>query len=131
MRLKPNVEDVLTSAHSTTIAIAGDVTVYSKAWAWGNAADFALDYKATSEGTPGLKIEIEQGNALPTTEGSADTSWAVAENASDVEAALADEDQHIAKLSPPVSVYGRLKITGSSNHSSTTLRAKLVRQEEI
>ena len=130
-RLPVTIDDVLTSANSTTIAIAGNVTVYTKSWVWGQGEYWTLDYKATSDGTPGLKIEVEQGNTLPDTEGSSDTDWAVASGASDVVSALADETQHFAKLSPVVTRYGRLKITGSSNHSSTTLRAKLARQDEI
>lgn len=130
-RLAPTLDDILTCLHSTTIAIAGDVTVYTKSWEWGNAEYFSLGYKALSGGTPGLKIELEQGNILPATEGSQDDNWAVAENAQDIESALVDKTQHFKKLSPVVSKHGRLKITGSSNHSSTTLRAKLARQEEV
>lgn len=130
-KLIPVIDDILTSLHSTSIAIAGNVTVYTKSFEFGAAEYWALDYKATSDGTPGLKIELEQGNSLPTTEGSSDTGWVVAESASDIEAALADENQHYKKLSPVVTKYGRLKITGSSNHASTTLRAKLARQEEV
>jgi len=132
MKLLVTIDDILTYLHSTTIAIASDATIYTKSWEWGTGEDFSLDYIATSDGTVGLKIELEQGNTLPGTEGSSDDDWAVAENAQDIESALADEVQHFKKLSPPLSKYGRLKITGSAgNHSSTTLRAKLARQEEI
>lgn len=132
-RLNPTLDDILTALHSTSIAIAGEVTVYTRSWEWGFAEYFSLDYKATSDGVVNLKIELEQGNVLPTTEGSADTSnWAVAENAADIESALADENPHFKKLSPVVSKYGRLKITGAAtNDASTTLRAKLARQEEV
>ena len=132
MKCPVTIDDIITYLHSTTIAIASTATIYTKSWEWGTGEYFALDYIATSDGTVNLKIEVEQGNTLPGTEGSSDTDWVVAENAQDVESALADETQHFKKLSPVVSKYGRLKITGGSgNDASTTLRAKLARQEEI
>jgi len=132
MRLPPTTDDILSSTHVKDIPIASAAVVYTRSFAFGNAEYFSLDYIATSSGVTGLKIELEQGNARPATEGSSDTSWAEAENAQDIEANLADETQHIKKLSPVVSIYGRLKITGSgTNDATTTLRAKLVRQEEV
>lgn len=132
VRLPPTVDDILTAAHATAMAIASTAVVYTKSWQWGGAEYFSLDYMAVlASGTVDLKIEVEQGNTLPDTEGASDTDWAVAENAQDVESALADTNQHFKKLSPVVSLYGRLKITGgASNDASTVLRAKLVRQEE-
>ncbi len=131
MRLPPTVCSILSATHVVAIPIASAATVYTKSWPWGMAEYFALDYKAASSGVTGLKIEVEVGNAPPTTEGSSDTAWAVPENAQDVESALADTNQHSKKLSPVTAKYGRLKITGSgSNDASTTLTAKLVRQEE-
>lgn len=126
------IDNIRTVADGLNMAIADDAEVYSKSWEWGTGEYYALDYIATSGGTTGLKIELEQGNEHPGTEGSSDTNWVVAENAQDIESNLDDEDQHLKKLSPVVSRYGRLKIKGSSgNASDTTLRAKLARQEEV
>ena len=131
MRLGPTVQDILLSTHATTLAIASAATIYTASFIWGSSEYFALDYIASSNGTVALKIEIEQSNTLPGTEGSTDTNWVVAENMQDVESALADKTQHFKKLSPVVSKYGRLKITGGGgNDAITTLRAKLVRQEQ-
>ena len=130
-RLRPTVDDVLSATHVKDIPIATTATVYTKAWKWGEGEYFSLDYIATSDGTVLLQIELEQSNVLPATEGAADSNYVVAENQSDGEAALADEVKHYKKLSPVVSVYGRLKITGSGgNDATTTLRAKLAKQEE-
>lgn len=133
MRMPPTVDDITTSANVLDIPIASTAVVYTKSFVFGQGEYFALDYKATlASGTVSLKIELEQGNTLPDTEGSADTDWAVAENAQDIEADLSDTNQHLKKLSPVVSKYGRLKITGgASNDAATTLRAKLVRQDEL
>ena len=122
----------IADAIETALAVASAATVYSKSWKWGSGEYFSLAYKATSEGVVGLKIELEQSNVAPTTERSSDDNYVVAENMQDVEPALATETQHYKKLSPVVSVYGRLKITGSgSNDASTTLAASIVRQEEL
>ena len=131
-KLPVTIDKIRTVADGLDMAIASAATIYSKSWERGSSEYFSLDYIATSSGTVGLKIELEQGNTKPSTEGSSDADWVVAENAQDIESDLSDEVQHFKKLSPVVSKYGRLKITGSgSNHSSTTLRAKLARQEEI
>lgn len=130
-RLRVTVDDILTSDHVKDIPIVSNATVYTKAWKWGEGEYFAVDYKGSSSGTVGLLIELEQSNVPPATEGSSDGNYVVAENQQDIEADLSDKTQHIKKLSPVVSVYGRLKITGSgSNDATTTLRAKLARQEE-
>ena len=126
------VDKIRTVADGLSMAIADDATVYSKSWEWGTGEYYALDYIATSGGVVGLKIEIEQGNDRPGTEGSSDSNWVVAENAQDVESNLDDKTQHFKKLSPVVTKYGRLKITGSAtNASNTALVAKLARQEEV
>ena len=131
-KLPVTVDDILSSIHVKDIPIVSAATVYTKSWEWGTGEYFSLDYIASSSGVVGLLIELEQGNTLPDTEGSSDTDWVVAENAQDIESDLNDKTQHFKKLSPVVSKYGRLKITGSgSNDATTTLRTKLARQEEV
>ncbi len=130
-RLRPTVDDILSSTHVKDIPIASAAVVYTASWKWGYAEYFTADLIASSSGVVGLKIELEQGNAAPATEGAVDTNFAVAENAQDIFSDLSVKTQKLKKLSPVTSIYGRLKITGSgSNDASTTLRAKLVRQEE-
>jgi len=94
--------------------------------------NFSLKYKAASDGTVLLKIELEVSDVLPTTEGAADaTNYAVPENFADIESALADENLHIKNIAPPVAKYCRLKITGSgANDASTTLTATLIKQTD-
>lgn len=137
-RFGPGIQNIFEAGGDLNIAVAGEVTVYSQSFELKNGTDFALAYKATSDGAVKLKIELEQGYQLPTTEGSADTSWVVPEGADTIEDALATETQHIRALSgtraPVAMPYARLKITGladpDGNAASTVLRAILGKLED-
>lgn len=128
-----SAKDIVSAANATSIAIASAATVYTKSFTMTMAEYYALCYKATSDGTVQLRIQLEQSYKLPATEGSADANWVVPENMADIEAAdaLDDETQHHKVLNPICLEYGRFKITGgSSNHSSTVIRMLLSRQED-
>lgn len=126
------VSDILSSDGATeNIAVGTSATVYTKAFKLAYAEYFALFYKATSDGTVNVKIEIEQCWRLPTTEGSADTSYVEPEGMSDIDT-VTDETQHCKSISPIPSPYARLKLTGASdNDASTTLRLRLSKQEDF
>lgn len=125
--------DILNSSESANIAVAGEVTVYSKAFKIAYGEYFSLRYKAVSaSSTPSLKIELEVGvnDAPPTTEGAVDTNYIEQENATDIESALTTETWKAKSIGPVVSAWARLKITGNSgNPSDAILNAKLVRYE--
>jgi hypothetical protein len=127
------VQDVVSSAGATSIAIASTAVVYTQSFklAWGEY--FGLRYQAISAGgTPDLKIELQQGDVPPTTEGAADAEYVEAENMSDIETNLTTEIVHRKSISPPPSVYARFKITGNAaNPADTVFNAKLSISEEI
>jgi len=128
-------DDIVSSDDSTDIAVASTAVVYTKAFKIGFGDYFSLDYKAvSSNGSPELKIELEQSieDALPVTEGSADDNYVEAEDASDIESALATETWNKKAITPPVGVYARLKITGGvGNNADTILNAKINQRQEI
>lgn len=115
--------------NTLAIPVATTAVVYSRSVSLKGGEYFALMYKATSDGSVKLKIEIEESYQLPTTEEAADTAWIVPEGATAVEAALADENWHIKAITPIAAPYGRVKITGlgapSANDASTTLQLKI------
>ena len=125
-----------TAAMVTSIPIAGEVTVYSKAIKIKGGEYFGVAYKATNAiGDIKLQIDFEVGKQLPTTEGASDTSnYATQESNSQIAAALADSDLHFDSISPVVAEYIRLKITGladpNGNDADTTLEAWLFQLEE-
>ena len=126
----PEVKDVLNSAQASTITIGAGLTVYSKAFSLKFAKYFALFYKAGSAGAVDLTIQLEQSNALPTTEGAAQAEWVIPESLSDIHTNLADTNQHVAAVSPVAMPYARLKITSAAGVSNT-LVAKWSSQEDI
>lgn len=129
---RPSCEAITDADGTAAILVNATATVYSKSFMFLESEDFSLQYKATSDGTVNLLIELEIGLVPPTTEGSADTAnFVVGESFGDIEAALADELVHIATIAPPLALYGRLKITGGEgNDATTTLTSYLVRQNE-
>ena len=126
----PEAKDVLNSAQSSTITITAGATVYSKAFSLKFGKYFALFYKAGSAGAIDLTIQLEQSNALPTTEGASQAEWVIPESLSDIHTNLADANQHVASVSPVAMPFGRLKITSAAGVSNT-LVAKWSSQEEM
>lgn len=129
------VTPILSSAEAENIAIASAAVVYAKAFKLAYGEYFSLSYKASSaSSTPSIKIELEVAikDVLPATEGSADTNYVEPENMADIETDLTTETWHIKSLSPPTSVYARLKITGSgTNPADTIFNAHIMKQEEL
>ena len=128
------VQPVLKSdGSSEVIPVAGETTVYSRSFRLSMATFFGIWLKATSViGTPNIKIELEEGPVVPTTEGSAETTLFVEPDGfDDIFSAINDELAHIKTISPVPMAYGRLKITGlSGNPADTLLSAKLFLQEQ-
>ena len=115
-----------------TISIVGETTVYTKAFKLGYGVAFGIGYKAAGAGTINLKIQLEEGikHTAPTTEGSADSYYAIGTGVSDINSALTDTTARLTTLSPVPALWGRLKITGlTGNGADVTLEAHLFQQE--
>lgn len=113
-------------AGTTPMAVPGEVTYYTRAVNVSKGYAFGIKFKALSAtGTPTLKLEIEESDVLPTTEGSADTNFVVPDSASDLISNLNDEVWHVRVFPLVPMTYARLKITGlSGNPADTTLEAR-------
>lgn len=132
-RVHMGVDDITTSAGSTSIAIAGATTVYThsfKMMAYGEF--FSIAYRAVSSAsTPDVTIQLEQSWAVPTTEGSSDTSYVIPSGMSDIITNLTTELWNMKTLSPIPMPYGRFKITGNSgNAADTVVNIKIGSQQE-
>ena len=124
------ISDVLTSANSTSIAVAGTATVYTKAFKIPYAEYFSIFARVSSEGTVNVKLELEECWKLPAIEGSTDGDYSIPDGMATV-MTLTDETQHSKSLSPIVTEYIRFKLTGlAGNDASTTLRLRLAKQED-
>jgi len=73
-----------------------------------------------------VRVQLEQGNALPAEAGAADTSWVVPElypegdAKDDVAENIDDETLHIIAYPPVATKYARLKITGLEGNGAAT-----------
>ena len=115
-------DDVTTAAGSSSIAVASTATVYTKSFEFGNDYKyFSAWYKATSDGTVNLKIELQQSYKRPTTEGAADVDWTVIEDTGVLESALADELAHTDRVFWKPMRFGRFKITGGTGNDASTI----------
>lgn len=120
--------DILNFGVTPTGAIAvptQDTTAYwSNSFPLRRGMTFSWEVKLGGTGTKAVKIELEQGNQRPVTEGAVDTTWAVPDNktATPMYASVADTAKHIVAYAPDATGYGRLKLTGlTGNDASTTL----------
>ena len=129
----PAIRNVVNTSDATDIAIASTAVVYTRAIPLNMGVYFGLKYKAVSAtGSPSIKIEMEQSDRLPATEGAADDHYVVPKGVSAIEDDLITEAWKIATLSPVPMPYMRFKVTGSgTNEADTILNLNLSVQEEI
>jgi len=125
--LQDNVIDLMKSAMSQGIitAVANGIPVVSTGVAYGamfpiSEGTYAFGIKASSGGTIGLKIELEQGFKFPETAGAADDDWEVPIDAAEFEDTLSVATFQIKAYPPAATPYGRLKFTGVGSNAATT-----------
>ena len=128
----PLSQDVLNSAESTSIAIAasdGTTAVYSKSFSLAYARDMALKGAFTvTTGSVNVKVQLQIGLAVPTTEGAADASWVMHSTLKTV----TDENSFAVPMAPAPLAFARYVFTGlTGNHASNTFRGYYTRQEEM
>lgn len=116
---------------ASAVAIASTATVYTNSFRIGFADVFGASFLASSaSSTPDLKIELEQGDNVPTSEGSSDTNYVVADGVGDIYTNLTSEVTKRKAIVPVPSQYGRFKITGNaSNPADTVITINLFLQE--
>jgi len=122
--------DLLALAGVTELAVASTGTAYSHSIPLPKNTAFGLEIKFASSGTVDVQVDLEQGNQVPTTEGSADATWAVTDQLN-ADTNITDTNKHIMAVAPVVTTHARLKFTGEgSNHASTKITVlKLVFSE--
>jgi hypothetical protein len=119
------VTDLLANETGNEIAVAGDSTVaYTETFPCKNNVNYAFEYEFESGGTVNAKIEIEQGNEPPATEGAASSNFVVPEDAAAFDDSVVDEDTHIKAYSPAVARFLRGKITGLTGNAASTKLVK-------
>lgn len=128
-----STQQVVTSAGSTSLAVAGNVTVYTKSFPMMYSEYMSVWYRAAVTGTLDVKIELETSWTTPETEGAADNNYSEPDNLADIESSLAEAKStyHHKSLNPPFCMFGRFKLTGgASNNASAILYMRVGMQEK-
>jgi len=110
--------------NGTPIAVAGVGTGYSESFVCLPNVTYAFEYQFTSGGAVDCKIEIEQGNTPPATEGAASANMVVPEDAATFDDSITDENIHIKAYAPAATKFLRAKITGQGLNAATTTLSK-------
>lgn len=116
------IDLVANAGGGSTIAVGGTSVVYTKAVPMPFSDTFGIEYNLTSPGVYDVKVEVEQGNELPATEGTADANWGVTQT---LETGLTDGSVRFKALAPIVAKYMRLKLTGQGSNNASTAVEKL------
>lgn len=118
--------DILSTAGVSEIAVSEQSTVYSHSFPiLSNDPSFAFEYKAYSEGVVAVKLEVEQSNSLPATEGTADSNWCIPDDAPEFNESLQDELIHFKAYPITPTRFARFKITGLALNDASTKLTKL------
>lgn len=115
------------------ITIPTTTTVYSRAFRLNYGQAFGIWLRAgNGSGTANMKIQLEQSNVVPVTEGAADGNYVIGDGVADVYSNLNDALAHVKTLSPVPMKYARFKITGlGSNPADATINIFVFDQELI
>ncbi len=122
---------------STSIAIASQAVVYTKAQKIGAGSAFGLSVLlASANGNPDVKVELQVADiATAAKEGIADadgSNWCTQEGGSAIFTSVADKVLHKITINPTPSLYIRLKLTGGiSNQTDTTGTFRIVTQQQL
>jgi len=106
------------------IPVATTGVAYTETFVCLPNVTYAFEYQFTSAGAVDAKIEIEQGNTPPVTEGAISTNMVVPEDAADFDVSITDELNHIKAYTPAAVRFLRAKITGQGANAATTTLSK-------
>ena len=126
------LQTVISADSASTINVPITNTIYTKSISMRHnrtSEDIGVMLKAESTGTITLKVDVEQGYAKPTTEGSADANYVTTDTLSlSGSESVSDTYWKIATIDTVVMPYMRFKIIGSgSNAFSTNVQMKVIK----
>ena len=121
---------ITTAAGVTPIPVASDGVVYTPSLPIMGGEAWSATLLAASDGDVDLKVELEQGEAVPGTEEAVSTDWVEPDGMADI-LNVTDKVLHKKQVTPIPGMYCRFKITGQgTNDATTTIRIDLFRQEQ-
>lgn len=115
------------------IIIPTTTIVYSHSFTLNYGQAFGIWLQAgNGSGAANMKIQLEQSNVAPATEGSVDNNYVIGDGVADIYSNLNDALAHVKTIQPVPMKYARLKITGvGSNPVDASLTASLFQQEFV
>lgn len=110
--------DLLALAGIAEVEVGETDVAYTKYFSLPRGASFGFLGKIAGSGTVDVKVELEQGNTVPTDQAAdSDGMWGVGD---EISSGLTATGMHVKEISPVVTKFGRLKLTGQgTNHAST------------
>jgi len=118
------VQNLLANETNGEIAVAETDVAYTETYICKKNVNYAFEYQFSSGGAIDCKIEIEQGNTPPATEGAASANMVVPEDAAVFDESITDNTLHIKAYAPAVTRFLRAKITGQGSNAATTKLVK-------
>ena len=95
--------------------------VYSNSFPLRRGLTYSFEIKLGGTGTKAVKVQLEQSNQRPGTEGSADNAWVVPDDRTTIFADITDTNTHIAAYAPEATAFGRLKVIGLTGNDASTV----------
>lgn len=121
---------ITTAAGTTPIPVASDAVVYTPSLPIMGGEAWGVTVLPDSDGDVDVKIELEQGEAPPSTEEAVSADWVEPDGMADI-LNVTDKVLHKKRVTPIPGMYARFKLTGQgTNDASTTIRIDLFRQEQ-
>lgn len=115
--------DLIALESGSEITVNAGGVAYTKSFITPSFDSAAMELEFDSPGTVDVKVEIESGSVVPTTEGSADAvNYGVGNTLS---AGITDEVVHWIAPSPTVSKFLRFKLSGQGSNDAATKLTKL------
>lgn len=102
------------------IAVASTGTAYSDSFVLPRGVSFGFEFQFDSAAAVDVKIELEQSNVRPATEGAADANYVVPTGASAISSGVTVETTVLIPFAPMVTRYARFKFTGQGSNAAST-----------
>lgn len=111
--------DLIAENGGSPVVINATATVYLQSIALPKNASFGIELQFSSGGTIDVQVDWESGNVDLTAaqENAANGGFVVSDA---VSAGITDANNHFLALSPVVSKFGRLKLTGQGSNAAST-----------
>jgi hypothetical protein len=102
-------------------AINATAVVYTFSYPTEKGASYSFEFQFSSGGVIDVRVDLEQGNTKPATEGSASTNWVVPNDSAEFDNSCVDNALHIKAYAPAATGHLRLKFTGQGSNATTTV----------